>query len=127
MEKRYGALRITARIFQIIGIIVAIITLIAVIVSCIAFAVGGANMSRFNRNFGWQWPGAIGSTAAAIIGAIIGILYGGITALALYATGEAIFVLLAMEENTRATALLLRQERTPPSAPPAEIQPAEER
>jgi hypothetical protein len=128
VDKRYGALRVTARIFQIIGIIVAIITLIAVIVSCIGFAVSGANIGRYYRDFGWRWPGAIGGTAAAIIGAVVGILYGGITALFLYATGEAILVLLAMEENTRATAHLLRQAGTPPpAAPPAEIQPLEER
>jgi amino acid transporter len=127
MERHYRALRVTARIFQVVGIIIAILTIIAIILSCIAFAVGARNY-RFDRNFYWEWPPNVGARAAAVIGGIAAFIYGGITALVLYAIGEAIFVVLAIEENTRATAQQLRREETPPpAAPPAQIQPAEDR
>jgi hypothetical protein len=127
VNRHYRALRITARIFQVVGIIIGILTIVAIIVSCIGFAVGARNY-RFDRNFYWEWPPRVGPRVAAAIGGIAAFIYGGITALILYATGEAIFVVLAIEENTRATAQRLRREETPPpAAPPAQIQPAEDR
>jgi hypothetical protein len=128
MEKRYRALRTLGRIYQIIGIIIAIITLLAVIGSCVALAVGGANLGRFGRDLRWGPLGMAEGAIAGIFAGIIGILYGGIAALTLYAIGEGIFVLLAMEENTRATAHLLHQQSTQqPPAPQTEPEPSEER
>jgi hypothetical protein len=128
MEKRYQALRVLARIYQIIGIIIGIITVVAIIAGCVGVAIGGAGLSRLSREFGLQWPGAMmGGTVAGLVGLVLGLLYGGIAALTMYAIGEGILVLLAMEENTRATANLLRQPPSQPATSPAEFEPPEQR
>lgn len=130
MEKRYRALRFLARIYQILGILIGIIVLVAVIGSCVALAVGGGRLGQLERDFNWRGMGGIGvieGTLAAVIGGVIAILYGGIAALTLYAVGEAIMVLLAMEENTRATTSLLRQGGGQPAAPRPEPEPLQAR
>jgi hypothetical protein len=124
MEKRYQAMRILARIYQIVGIVIGAITLLAVLAGCVGLLVGGAGLGRTYRDFGWMWPGSMGGTVAGIIGLSIGLLYGGLISLTLYAFGEGIFVLLAMEENTRATAYLLQHRREEPAAPPEEAEPS---
>jgi len=128
MERRYKALRALGRIYQIIGIIIGILTVVAIIAGCVGIVIGGVGLNRFSREFGSLMPGAmVGSTVAGLVGLVLAVLYGGIAALTLYAIGEAIFVLLAMEENTRATANLLRQPPHQPVAPPAQLEPLEER
>jgi hypothetical protein len=44
------------------------------------------------------------------------LLYGGFISLATYAFGEGIYLLLAMEENTRASSLLLQRQLSPEPA-----------
>jgi len=65
----------------------------------------------------------IGAILAIIVGAL-GLLIGvGIAAISQYAIGEAIYLFLSIEENTRTTAYLLQKRETiPPSpaAPPVE-------
>lgn len=128
MEKRYRALRFLARIYQILGILIGVVTLIAVVVMCIGLAVGGSALGEWQRDFSWQGMGRIGVAESSLVGVIagvIGLLYGGIAALTLYAIGEAILVLLAMEENTRATATLFRQGGAQPTAPRTDNAPLE--
>jgi hypothetical protein len=128
MERRYKALRFLGRIYQIIGIIIGILTVVAIIAGCVGIVIGGVGLNRFSREFGSLMPGTMmGGTVAGLVGLVLALLYGGIAALTLYAIGEAIFVLLAMEENTRATANLLRQPASQPASPPPQLEPLEER
>ena len=122
MEKRYTALRIIGTLYKVLGIIVAVITVLAVLAICAAGALGGAAWGRILRNMGefgpYMVPGAWGGALGGAVIAIVVILYGGLIAISLYAAGEGVYLLLALEENTRATAMLL--QRTSGSAPTIE-------
>lgn len=105
MEKRYTALRTIATIYKILGIVVAVVTVLAVLVLCVASVLGGAAVSNLERNM-------IGSRVLdGVLGGVLagglGLIYGGVVSLTLYAFGEAIYLLIALEENTRATAMYL--------------------
>jgi hypothetical protein len=105
MEHRYGALRVIGTIYKIFGIIVAILTVLAVLLICATAFLGVAAFSELGRETGVNvFRGGIG----ALIGGIFATLYGGGLAITLYAAGDFIYLLLALEENTRTTAMLLR-------------------
>ncbi len=109
MEKRYTVLRIIATVYKIIGALVGFIAILAALAFCALGFVGGAAAANVTRDaFGGLANGLIGG----ILISVITILYGGGIALTLYAAGEGISLLIALEENTRATMLAL-QQRTP--------------
>ena len=108
MEKRYRVLRIIGTVYKVLGAIVAVLTVLSVIGMCLASLLGGAAMDRFARDTGL--PGFIAGFAGATVFAIGAIVWGGSLAVTLYALGEGVSLLLALEENTRATATLLRQQ-----------------
>ena len=85
MEQSYTGLRTIGTIYKILGAIAMLATLLAVLIS--------------NRFLG---GGVLGSVFALIGGAAI--------ALTLYAAGEGVFLMLALEENTRLTAALLQRQ-----------------
>ena len=119
MEKRYRALRIISTLYKILGIIVLVIAIIGAIGACLGGVLGGASLQN---TLGQDVPalGGIGSVVAGIIGGLIGIIFGGLSGLSLYAVGEGISLAIAMEENTRATAMhLAAQSRlVAPASPP---------
>ena len=98
MEKRFKALRTIGSIYKVVGIIVAVLTVLGALAACAALALGSSAMSEFSS--GSFVGGAFGGALAAI--GII--LYGGFIALTAYGAGEAIYLLVDMEENTRASA-----------------------
>jgi hypothetical protein len=120
MEKRYRALRIISTLYKILGIIVLVIAIIGAVGACLGGVLGGASLQNY---LGQDVPslGGVGSVVAGIIGGIIGLIFGGLSGLSLYAVGEGISLLIAMEENTRATAMHLAAQSRPaaPVAPPA--------
>jgi hypothetical protein len=96
MQQSYTALRTIGTIYKILGVITVIATVL------VALGVG--------RFFG--------------TGGVFALIGGGAIALTLYAAGEGVFLLLALEENTRLTATLLQRQagatiQTYPSAPGA--------
>jgi hypothetical protein len=109
MEKRYMALRIIGNIYKILGILVLAITIIGVIGICGMSIIGGTVFDSFVSGYG------NGSSSSGLISGIIGgllsglilLLYGGLTSITLYALGEGVYLLIAIEENTRKTSLLL--------------------
>lgn len=113
MEKRYTALRVVGTLYKVLGIIAAVITALVVIGICIAAAAGGAAWGRILEDMGefgpYMMPGAWGGALGGALIAIAVILYGGLISISLYAAGEGIYLLLALEENTRATAILLQR------------------
>ena len=119
-KKRFGILRLIGSIYKVLGIIVAVITLLAAIAVCATSVLGGAALEQFMGNvqqYGRGPWGMMGGMAGGVIGGIGIILSGLATAICLYAGGELIFLLLALEENTRITARLLENTGEPEVSP----------
>lgn len=122
MEKKYTVLRVIATLYKILGVLIALGTILIVILAIVGGAAGGGMM----RQFGYNDYG--GGGAVLFITAIFMFLGGGLSALGVYAVGEAIYLLIGLEENTRFTAVLLRdrfytQPQAQPMMPPAPINP----
>jgi predicted lipid-binding transport protein (Tim44 family) len=122
-EKRYGALRVIGTVYKVLGVIMAVLTVLAALGICLSSMAGGAALSRLDRfDPGWGGMRMAGGLAGGLIVGLFTLLYGLGLAIGLYGLGEGLFLMLALEENTRATAMLLeRQSRTvtQPLSPPA--------
>ncbi len=108
MEHRYHALRTIGTIYRVLGYIVLGLTIVAFLGICIFSVVGGTAGYAISRQYGYG-TGLLSGIAVSL-GAL---LYGGITAISLIAFGEGINLLLALEENTRKTAILLDNQNKP--------------
>jgi hypothetical protein len=127
MEKRYRALRLIGTVYKVLGVIVAALTVLLVIGVCLSSTLGGAAIDSFSREFR-DTPGfaAVGGAIWGLTFGVMMIIYGGGLSITLYAIGESIYLALAIEENTRMTTALLRQQigtaarpvPEPPSVPP---------
>jgi hypothetical protein len=108
MEKRYTALRIIATIYKVMGVIFGVLAILA----AIATVLGGATL---DLGFGNR----AGGTFVALIGAVFILLGGLLGALGVYAIGELVSLLINIEENTRFSAIILRDRLAgqPPSQP----------
>lgn len=105
MQKKFGALRFIGTIFKILGIIIAVLTVIGAILTLIGMSAGGPLLrSMMGPNNDLDLGGA--GFFAGLFGAFGILLGGGISALSTYAMGELLYLLLAIEENTRGTAHL---------------------
>ena len=112
MERRYGALRFIGTIYKLLGIIVLLLTVLGALGACAGVLVGGAAFRDTATQSGLP---ILGSLVGGIIVAFIGLLYGGAIGLTLFAAGDFISLLLALEENTRSTATMLRGQAVPPA------------
>ena len=113
MEKRYAALRTIGTIYKVLGIAVAAITLLMIIGFCLFSLLGGVGGAAMSRGGADEFAlGVFGTLLGSILGTlffgIVMIIYGGSIALTLYAMGEGIYLMLAVEENTRMTAAALQ-------------------
>lgn len=119
MEKRFRALRIIGTIYKVLAWIVLILGILSAVGVLIFGVLGGMQVrGAFGERGGALQglaAGGLGGLGAAIVILLLTLLY----FLILYATGEAIYLALAVEENTREAALLLREMRQRP-APAAE-------
>ena len=105
MQHRYRALRIVGTVYKIIGVIVLILAVLGAIGSVIfGGLIGGLARQSATGPFGSVAGGAFGG----LIVAVLVLLYGLGIGVTLYGVGEGIYLLLALEENTRETATLLR-------------------
>jgi hypothetical protein len=112
MDKRYRALRTIGTIYKVIGAILAVITILGAIGICITSIAGGA---AFNSILS-QYSNSAGTLSGIFGGVLLGfivILYGGLMSVTMYGFGEGIYLLIALEENTRTTASLLQQQNMP--------------
>jgi hypothetical protein len=119
MEKKYTVLRVIATLYKIAGVLVALGTVLFVIL----IIVGAAASSQYMSQFGFD-----NSPIWAFMGVIFTFLGGGLSALGIYAIGEALYLLIGLEENTRFTAILLRdrfypQPQSSPLPPQQPIMP----
>jgi len=127
MEKHFRVLRLIGTIYKIVGIVVGAFTILSALGICVTSVVGGTAFENIlqglNPNGGGTGLGILGGVLGGVIASLIIIIGGGIYAISIYALGEAVYLLIAMEENTRRTAGMLHKEwfeREPPApiAPP---------
>ena len=97
MEKRFRALRIIGTVYKVFAWIVLFLGGLSALLYFVFAVIGGA--STYNSPYG-----GYGAAAGPIIGlvfAVVVLLYAIVLFLVLYGAGEAIFLALAVEENTR--------------------------
>lgn len=109
MKSRFGILRFIGSLYKIIGIILAVLAVIAALGVCLMSFISGAALDTLGREFGMPGAGMAGGFFGGLFGALMLLIGLGIAAISQYAIGEAIFLFLAIEENTRATAAFLQQ------------------
>jgi hypothetical protein len=135
MEKRYKVLRFVATLWKILAWIALALGVLGSLGALLGGILGGLG-PQFWRDLGLN-PAIFGSGGViiGIIGFLIGLIMTALQFLVLYATGEIFSVLIAIEENTRATKLTLQQlgqesaaepaTYTPPPTPPAPEYPTD--
>jgi hypothetical protein len=135
MEKHFKVLRFIGSVYKIVGIIIAAITILSALGICGVSILGGTAsetiLQSLNPNGGSQGLGIVGGLVGGIVISLIIIIGGGIYAISIYALGEAVYLLIALEENTRRTAALLHHHVeaeppaliAPPPPPPASSEP----
>jgi len=110
MTKKFGFLRFIAGFYKTIGIILAIISVLAAVGVLLSSILGGVALEGVSGDLGLQGITAIGGVLGGIVAALAFLIGGGLAAICQFAIGEAIMVFLAIEENTRATAGLLARQ-----------------
>ncbi|MDP2989497.1 MAG: hypothetical protein Q8O57_02900 [Kiritimatiellota bacterium] len=116
MEKHFKVLRIVGRVYKVMGIIMAVVTLLSALGFCGMSVLGGSAMESALKNLPvntlgqGQGFGLLGGVVGGVLLSLAIILSGGIYAVTTYALGEAVYLLIALEENTRRTALLLHSQ-----------------
>jgi hypothetical protein len=114
MEKKYTALRVIGTFYKIAGVLVALGTILMVVLEVVGASAGNQYLSQY---------GYTGGPVVAFIGIIITFIFGGLSALGVFALGEALYLLIGLEENTRFTAIVLRDRLYPQPLPPQPMQP----
>jgi hypothetical protein len=122
MEKRFKVLRIVGSVYKVVGIILLVVTLLSALGLCGMSVLGGSAMESVLNNLPGSTQGQ--GQGLGLLGGVVGgmlfslgiILSGGIYAVTIYALGEAVYLLIALEENTRRTALLLHSQQEHPEA-----------
>ena len=102
MERRFTALRIIATVLKILAWIALLFGILAAIGSLVL----GFSLTGQEGLFGIDLAGPLGAVAMFIAVIIVAIF----NFLLLYAAGEAIYVFLSIEENTRRAAYILQQQ-----------------
>lgn len=110
MEKRYRALRIISTLYKVFGAIVLVIAVLAAIATCLMSVLGGSlftSMMSQDMPSGYAGLGFMSSALTGVIIGFISLIGGGFSGLSMFAMGEGISLAIAIEENTRATAVSL--------------------
>ena len=102
MERRFTALRIIGTIFKILAWISLLVGVLAAILALVA----GFVMRGQDLLLGLDIGGPLAAVASFLVLLIVAIFY----FLLLYAGGEAIYMFLAIEENTRRVAYITQQQ-----------------
>jgi hypothetical protein len=112
MKKRFGALRIVGTVYKIVGIIIGVGAVLGFIFSIVGSFAGGSALDSLFSSSGMGNAGGAGVFVGILVSLII-LIGGGLSALMTYGIGELFYLLIAMEENTRATATLLQATPKP--------------
>jgi hypothetical protein len=117
MEKKFTALRVIGTIFKILAWILLLLGILGAILALVAgFTVGGRDDLL---GLGLGLGGPVAAIAAFIATLIVSIFY----FLSLYSLGEAIYLGLAIEENTRRTAYIVQQQYMQSGYAPTQARP----
>lgn len=115
MERRFKILRLIGTIYKVLGAITGVLTIVGALGICLMSVLGAAIYEDIQAELGVG--GLIsGAVGGVIIGGVI-LLYGAVMTLMLYGLGEGIYLLLALEENTRTTAITMQQYSSEPVVP----------
>jgi uncharacterized membrane protein len=106
MERKFRALRIIGTVFKILAWIALALGVLGALGALVSGVMGGA--AFFGPGSREMMGGLMGGLVGGIVGALVVLVMGVIYFLSLYAAGEFIYLGLAVEENTRETANLLR-------------------
>jgi hypothetical protein len=100
MGKKFRILRIVAFIWKVVAWIILVLSVLGGCGILVTLLMAGNQFSRQANLLGWGMPGgAAGGIVIALIAILVGLFY----FISLYAVAEMIDVVLALEENTRAT------------------------
>ncbi len=102
MDTRFTALRVTGTVFRILAWIALILGVLSAIVLLVLSFVLAPTLNLFNLS---QQSAPVGIALFVLIVIISMILF-----LFLYAAGEFLYLLLALEDNTRRTAYIVQQQ-----------------
>ncbi len=105
MVKKFRVLRIVAVIWKVIAWIVLVASILGGCGTLVLGLMAGGAGASSNNALGAMLGGALGGAVTGLIAILFGILY----FIFLYAFAELVDVMLALEENTRATAELLKK------------------
>jgi hypothetical protein len=111
MQTKFSVLRFISGFYKVIGIIVGVLTILSVLGICATSVLGTTVLSGLNQDLQQSGvPMLFGASTilGGIISAFFTIIMGALVSLGLYAFGELISLLVSLEENTRATVLLLQ-------------------
>lgn len=97
MTAKYGALRIISLIYKALALLVLTLTVGGL---CVSLLTSPSVVRDYDARF-------INRDALAILGMLIPLLVGSVVSISLYASGELIDLLIDMEENTRASRIVL--------------------
>jgi len=106
MVKKYKALRLVASVYKVFGYIVLVTTILSSLGVCISGLIGGSAFNLFANRLG-ETLSRGGTASMAVVGVLMGLgflIYGAIIGITLLAAGEAVYVLIDIEENTRLSA-----------------------
>ncbi|HEC36504.1 MAG TPA: hypothetical protein ENI39_08225 [Anaerolineae bacterium] len=107
MEKQFHILRIVGTLYKIISWIVLVLGILSAFGT---LALGIAGGTLVPREYGRMVPAS--GLLGGVLGFLVALLITAIYFVALYAFGELIYLFLAIEENTRETALWLRNRQS---------------
>lgn len=107
LEKRFGALRTIGKIFKVLGIIAVIAGVVMAVVSIVFLSMHSFANPMYSPQFGLR-----AMMGSGIWAGLAALLWGAIAGLVLFGVGEVIDLLIAVEENTRASMLMLRQQQS---------------
>ncbi len=105
MERRYTSLRVIGSIYKTLGVIVLLV------ISLVVLVIVASSVLGLRSGLTPVSPLSFLGSFATLITALLVWFSGGLAGLGLYAFGEFILLMIAVEENTRATALYLKSSR----------------
>ena len=122
MGKKFKVLRIIGTIWKILAWIVLIVGVLSSIGVLLMSIFGGGMLSQLGQEYGEMvWASWAFGLAGGVVGFIVSLIATIINFLLLYAVGELIYLLLAIEENTRQAQQWVQEHPAPqtyPAAPP---------
>jgi hypothetical protein len=111
--RNYGALVTIGVIYKVLGLIVGVITLLAIVGFCVSVFTGGAAMTNLSQRMG------VPAAYAILVGIIVGgiqLVYGVAATLTFYAFGAGLQLLVSVAKDTQEALALLRERGPEQSA-----------